>query len=369
MDCAYHSVRIIQSKQVHIDNIYIHNRVNGNNDGFHFISAEHVSISNCTIYSQDDACAMFGSCQFITITNCVFSTRWSVFRFGGGVARNIAVSNCILQQIYGCPIKFQGNNGARFENISFANLLLDNITGPIHISVGPRERGRPVNPGLTPDLPVAPSEPPIARNISFCNIHGTVTSNPGPLAGMPPRLDAYREGERFNCITLNAVGDAVMENISFADIHLTFGGGGTAEIAARRDLPALAGEYFMLGAMPAYGIYARNARGITLQNVRFQVSSAELRPAVIFDHVHDAACNGIAVQGNTQAESVFRFIDSVQVLLTATRVLTPSSVFLQLEGEANSDIVVEGGDLSNANSVVTFKNGASEKSLKLRNVL
>ena len=87
VDCAYHSVRIIQSKHIHIDNIYIHNRVNGNNDGFHFISAEHVSISNCTVYSQDDACAMFGSCQFITITNSMFSTRWSVFRFGGGVAR------------------------------------------------------------------------------------------------------------------------------------------------------------------------------------------------------------------------------------------------------------------------------------------
>jgi hypothetical protein len=368
VDCAYHSVRIVQSKQVHIDNIYIHNRVNGNNDGFHFISAEHVSISNCTVYSQDDACAMFGSCQFITITNCVFSTRWSVFRFGGGVARNIAVSNCILQQVYGCPIKFQGNNGARFENISFANLLLDDVTGPIHISVGPRERGRPVNPGLTPDLPVAASEPPVARNISFSNIHGTVTTDPGPLPGMPPRHDAYREGERFNCITLNAVGDAVMENISFTDIHLTFGGGGSAEIAARRELPSLAGEYFMLGPMPAYGLYARNAHGITLENIRLQVSTPDLRPAVIFDHVQDASINGIGVQGNPQAESVIRFIDSEQVLLTAARVLTPSSAFLQLEGEANSGITVEGGDLSKAASVVVFKDGATEKSVKLRNL-
>ena len=96
LDCAYHSIRIIQSKRVHLDSIYIHNRVNGNNDGFHFISAQYVTVSNCIVKSQDDACAMFGSCQNITITNSYFSTRWSVFRFGGGQVENIAVSNCLL---------------------------------------------------------------------------------------------------------------------------------------------------------------------------------------------------------------------------------------------------------------------------------
>ena len=366
VDCAYHSVRIVQSKYIHIDNINIHNRVNGNNDGFHFITAEHVSISNCTVYSQDDACAMFGSCQFIAISNSVFSTRWSVFRFGGGVARNIAVSNCILHQVYGCPIKFQGNNGARFENISFSNLLLDDVTGPIHISAGPQEPGSPVNPGLTPDLPASSTEPPVARNISFSNIHGTVTTNPGTLDGMAPHRDAYAEGERFNCITLNAVGDAVMENISFENIHLTFGGGGSAEIAARRDLPLLASEYFMLGPMPAYGLYARNVHGITLSNIRFQVASSELRPAIIFDHITDAVFNSISVQSNPKAESVLRFIDCEQILLAAARVLTPSSVFLQLEGEGNTGIIVEDGDISKAASALAFKNGAIETSVRLR---
>ncbi len=63
LDCAYHSIRIIESQRIHLDGIYIHNRVNGNNDGFHFISAEHVTVSNCIVKCRDDACAMFGSCQ------------------------------------------------------------------------------------------------------------------------------------------------------------------------------------------------------------------------------------------------------------------------------------------------------------------
>ena len=365
VDGAYHSIRVIQSKHVHIDGLYIHNRVNGNNDGFHFISAEYVTINNCTVLSQDDACAMFGSCKFITVTNSVFSTRWSVFRFGGGVAENISISNCVLYDVFGCPIKFQGNEGSRFENISFANLVLQQVTGPIHISVGPRTRqNEHVDEGLQPTVPKE-ANPAVARNISFSNIHGTVTTDPPQLSETQLTSKA-NPGERFSCITLNCIGDATMENISFNDIHLTFGGGGTAEDAARRDLPKIAGEYFMLGTMPAYGFYARNSRGLTLQNIRFQVSTPEMRPAVIFDHAEDVAVNGLGVQANPAAESALRCINSKQILLTASRLLSPAAVFLQLEGTENENIKIDGGDVSKAKTVVAYKNGATKKMVQLR---
>lgn len=366
VDCAYHSIRVIQSKHVHMNGLYIHNRVNGNNDGFHFISAEYVTVDNCTILSQDDACAMFGSCKFITVTNSVFSTRWSVFRFGGGVAENISISNCVLYDVFGCPIKFQGNEGSRFENISFANLVLQQVTGPIHISLGPRTRqNQGVDEGLQPAVPRETRPPAVARNISFSNIHGTVTTNPPQLPETTLTSDP-RPGEGHSCITLNCIGDATMENISFDDIHLTFGGGGTAEDAARRDLPQIAGEYFMLGPMPAYGFYARNSHGLTLQNVRFQVSTPEMRPAVIFDNVEDVAVNGLSMQANPAAESVLRCINSKQILLTASRLLSPAAVFLQLEGTGNTDIKIDGGDLTKAAKVLAYKNGATEKAVRLR---
>jgi polygalacturonase len=366
VDCAYHSIRVIQSKHVQMNGLYIHNRVNGNNDGFHFISAEYVTVSNCTILSQDDACAMFGNCRFITITNSVFSTRWSVFRFGGGVAENISISNCVLYDVFGCPIKFQGNEGSRFENISFANLVLQQVTGPIHISVGPRTRqNQNVDEGLQPASPKETRPPAIARNISFSNISGTVTTNPPQLSETTLTSDP-RPGEGHSCITLNCIGDATMENISFDNIHLTFGGGGTAEDAARRDLPKIAGEYFMLGPMPAYGFYARNSRGLTLQNVRLQVSTPDMRPAVIFDHVDDVAVNGLSIQANPAAESALRCINSKQILLTAPRLLSSAAVFLQLEGAENENIKIDGGDVSKATAVLAYKNGATKKAVQLR---
>jgi len=170
----------------------------------------------------------------------------------------------------------------------------------------------------------------------------------------------------LSCIILNAFDNGYLENISFNDVHVTFPGGGTAEQAAVRDVPKIAGEYFEIGTPPSYALFARNVRGLTLQNIRFQVAGTELRPAIIFDHVEDAALNGISVQGEKKSESLMRFIDSMDVLVTAVRVLTETSVFLQVEGLDNSNITIEGGDLSKANSPLAFHSGATGKSVKLR---
>jgi Glycosyl hydrolases family 28 len=367
VNSAYHSVRVIQCRRVHMDDIYIHNRVNGNNDGFHFISAEYVTVSNCTVLSLDDACALFGSCRNVTVTNSFFSTRWSVFRFGGGQVENIAVSNCVLHQVYGCPIKIQGTPGSRFANMSFSDLVLDDVTGPIHVSIGPRMAPKP-HAGPTPvdALPEESNEPAaVVRNISFSNIHGTVTTNPQQMAETT-LTNHPNPGEQFSCITLNCVGGAILEKISFDNIHLTFGGGGTADIAARRELPEIAGEYFMLGPLPAYGFYARNSRAITLRNVRFEVASPELRPALILDHVEDVAISDLSVEGNENAESAVRFIDAGQVLVTAPRLLQGAKVFLVVEGDGNSAIILDGGDLSKAAEPLSFKNGAGTSAVRLR---
>lgn len=360
---AYHSIRIIQSSYIQLHGIHIYSRVNRNNDGFHFISCERVHISDCDIECQDDACALFGSCKFVTVSNCSFSTRWSVFRFGGGVAENIAVSNCLIYQTFGCPIKMRCGPGSRFENMSFSNLLMDGVTGPISINLGPRR------PGVTAQTPSpsepqeATGEPGIVRNIAFRGIHARVVV-PEPLPDVPFTSN-YNPAEIKSCIALNGV-DMTIEKISFDDVHVTFPGGGTVEEAAVREVPKIAGEYFQNGVLPSYALYARNVRGLTLNNVRFEVATAEARPAVVFDQVEDAALNAFSVQGTKESESTLRFIDTRDVLLTATRLLAPTSVFMRVEGAGSGRITIDGGDLSRAGKALAFAAGASENAVRQR---
>ncbi len=351
---AFHSIRVIQAKFVKMEGLHIYNRVNRNNDGFHFISCEYVHVSNCDIICQDDACALFGSCKCVTVADCSFSTRWSVFRFGGGVAENIAVSNCLITRTYGCPIKMRCGPGSRFENMTFSNLVMDHVTGPISISVGPREHHE------TTDQPL---EPGIVRNISFSGIHATVAV-PQPLPDVPFASN-YNPGEIKSCIGLSAV-EGTIEKITFTDVHVTFPGGGTAEEAAVRDVPKIVGEYYAAGIFPAYALFARSVHGLTLSNVRFEVAGPEARPAVVFDHVSDASINGFNVQGTKEAESTLRFIGTSDTMLSASRLLSPASIFLQVEGADSHGITIDGGDISKAKTALSLKAGARNGAVNLR---
>src|SRR5215813_11958888 len=352
---AYHCVRILQCRNVKLDSVRIHNRVNLNNDGFHINSSEYVHISNCDVACQDDACALFGSNKFVTVTNSTFSTRWSIFRFGGGEAENITISNCVIYDTYGCPIKMRCGARSRFENITFSNLILKNVTGPISIGLDSSRGGAG---GTTP-----PAKG-VVRNIAFNGIRATVVAQ-GRQHEDLPWPQRFRPGETRSCIVVNGVKDEFLEEISFQDVHVVYEGGGTPEEASR-EVPQIAGEYFEISTPPAYGVYARNVRGLTLHNVRLEVTSPDLRPAVVLDQVTDVSVNGLSAQGSPQAESLLRFINTRDALLTASRVLTPAAVFLRLEGSASDGITVDGGHLSKAGKLMAYGAGATKKAVKLR---
>src|ERR1019366_6403662 len=123
-------------------------------------------------------CALFGSNRDVTVTNCTFSTRWSVFRFGEGVTENVTVSNCIIYDTFGCPIKMQVGKGTRLENFLFSNLVMTNVTGPVYIGLGAPPKSVEAWWNWTPN-PAEPNLPGgVVRNIIFDGIRATIAPAP-----------------------------------------------------------------------------------------------------------------------------------------------------------------------------------------------
>jgi polygalacturonase len=356
LDSAYHSVRIIESQFVWCHGLHIYNRVNFNNDGFHFISSEYVHVSDCDVQSQDDACAMFGSCRNVTITNSTFSTRWAVFRLGGGNPENIAISNCVVHRTSGCPIKMQFDSVSRAQNILFSNLILQDVTGPISIDLDSRP--------LQSATPGEAREKGFVRNIMFNGIRARVVAK-GLLFPDMPFEGHYNPGETRQCIVFNCVGDSFLEEISINDVHVSYGGGGTAA-EAERTIPQIAGEYFEIGTPPAYGLYARRVRGLTVSNFRVSVEQPDLRPAIVLDQVSDVSVNGLVAQGDPQAKCVLRFVETSDVLVAAPRIVGKAAVFLEVQGAGSQGITVDGGDLSKAAAPLALAAGASKEAVRLR---
>ena len=365
---AYHGVRILRSEHIDIDGVRIYNRVNYNNDGFHFNSCKYVRLSNCEVICQDDGCALFGSNQFVTVTNCTFSTRWSVFRFGGGAAQNIAVSNVLIYDTYGSPIKISSGGNTQLENLSFSNIVMRNVTGPISVGFNPRRR-REGDPTPAPDA--TPPPPAFVRNLSFHNIRATLI--PEPLLHPELGFERHRiyDGEQHSALTLNAYGDAYIENVTLSDIHITSPGGGTAELAAKKDIPEVAAEYFQVWGRPpfgnvAYGMFARNVRGLRMQNVTLDYEKDDVRPALVFDNVSDASIDNLSVEGNGGASSALRLTNVKDVYVDAPRLTAAGPVFLQVEGSQTRNVTVDGGDVSKAEKALALGEGVSAEAVKLR---
>lgn len=96
------------------------------------------------------------------------------------------------------------------------------------------------------------------------------------------------------------------------------------------------------------------------------MASPDMRPALILDNVQDATVNGLSAQGQKNAESLLRFINTQDILVTALRVLIPVTNLLQAEGSTCANIKIEGGDISKAGKALVVTSGASTQAIRLR---
>ncbi len=344
---------------VRIHGIAIHNRANWNGDGIDLMSTRNVRISDCELLCEDD-CVCFQNMsderatENIVIDNCLMSTRWAAIRSGGehrGGIRRVTVSNCVIRDTYGCGIKLQVSGNGSLEDMTFDNLVMTRVTSPIslrfgkhHFDKSPRDETYPFGR---------------MRNLVFSNIRASVLGEAELKKAVP---DLY-PGEQRQCISICGIPGHPVEGVTLSDIQVTFPGGGTREEAARREMPELEDqypEYFMWGVLPAYGLYARHAKGLVLNNVRFELAKEDLRPAVVCDDVQDLELSGFKAQAGASVESLIRLRGVQAAFIHGSRPLSPVGTFVRAEGAGCKDIVLSGNDLGLASQPVERADAAPE---------
>lgn len=287
------------------DNLTVdHVTIDTNRDGMDIDACRNVRISDCTVNSPYDdgiclkssfALGVVRACENVTITGCLVSgydegtiidgsrrrdvdhgARQTTAGIKLGTESNggfkaIAVTNCVFDYSRGFAIELV--DGGALEDLSASNLTMrDIVNSPFFIRLGSRNRG--------------PNNPPTGtlRRIAISNV---VASD----------LSANQ------CILISGVPDHAIENVVLSNLVMSFRGGGTSAQAAAvvKEMETGYPDPRGFGVLPAYAMFCRHVRGLTLHHVELQFAKAEARPALIFDDVHEASLDHVKAQKSATA--------------------------------------------------------------------
>ena len=285
-----------------VDNLTIDNvKVDTVRDGFDLDCCRNVRVANCTVNTpNDDAIVLKSSyalgaarpTENVTITNCQVTGydlgtmldgsfgrtqqlapdrdrvtgRIKCGTESNGGFRNIAISNCVFERSRGLALETV--DGGVIEDVTVTNLAMREITtAPIFLRLGNRARG----PEGTPVGAI--------RRVLLSNV---------VVSGAEPR---------YASLICGLPGRPV-EDVSLREIRIVYQGGGTREDAGReppeheRSYP----EPSMFGPIPAYGLFARHVKNLSVRDVAVGFDGTDLRPPVILHDVAGAEFDGLTAQ-------------------------------------------------------------------------
>jgi polygalacturonase len=264
----------IRCSNIWVDGIETVSRANRNGDGLDFDACQNVFVSNCNLDCSDDCICLQNSeaeliCKNIVITNTIMCSKWAGIRIGllsCGAIENVTVTNCIFRDIDCSALKIQSAEGNVLQNMVFSNLVMENVQRPLFITLNHyRERV---------DLSEEVTGTSRLRHMLFDNIRAT---------GKPADPKYLR-----SCIIIDSLPEHAIEDISLSNIRYTAVGGGTEEHAVLTDIPYLyntRAECYKYndkdGPLPAYGLFARNVKGLAMNGVHIDTMQHDARPPYV----------------------------------------------------------------------------------------
>ena len=276
-----------QCENVTISGILLDSKNYWNNDGIDIVDCRHVLIKDSFIDASDDAiCFKSHSaahlCEDIEVRNCTARSSASAFKFGTvsrGGFKNIRIINNKVFDTHRSAITIQSVDGGEIENILVDSLDAVNTSNAIYLRTGMRW-----NNGKKGYL----------RNVTLSNIRVEVPagkadagySYEGPVEDLPRNISPSG---------IVGIPDIPVENITLKNIEIIYPGGGNKLYAYRGTTPEELDsipemietypEFSQFKELPAWGLFIRHAKGITLENVRFVAEKKDYRPAIVADDV------------------------------------------------------------------------------------
>ena len=258
-----------------VERIKVFNHANYNNDGIDIDGCRDVIVRNCVIHSGDDACCFKGASQRplerVLIENNELFSACNAFKVGTdtqGDFRQVLVRNCVIGGLEEDPsglkhpcsdsgVSLEIVDGGVMEDFLLTNLHITRAWSPLFMRLENRGRVKPGDP-----------VPPVGTMRRLAVTHVTGEDN-GPRG-------SYFIG----------VPEKPIEDVLLHDIHLTQHAS-VKPVLDEDTVDELRGVYpdaHMIddrGDAPAYGLWARHIRRLTLSDYAVNPDGEDPRPEYV----------------------------------------------------------------------------------------
>lgn len=294
-----YAISLMDCENITIENVKI---IDAQADGIDFDNSRYGRVSNCYVDAFDDAICLKTSLALgrlsttsnISISNCSLGSSCNCIKLGtesNGDFSNIAVSNCTFftrayarKAISGLAI--ESVDGAKINNISIDNIVMQGANCPIFLRLGYRGRGKnPMVPGTL-------------KNVLISNIIASNATFPCVFAG----------------IRDHPISDINLDNIriEYSEMRETPRETIATEIYARDAKPKSGDSLFnvpeaaryypeadMFGTLPAWGIYGRHLNTFKIINITFNLIAdtyfTNIKSSIIFEYIKGLELDGINI--------------------------------------------------------------------------
>jgi hypothetical protein len=265
-----------------IDGIHVENQANHNNDGVDIDGCRRVIVRNSFISSGDDGLCFKGASQRPTeqvlVENCRLYSSCNALKFGTdsqGDFRNVLVRHvevggpadsmrAFMRRKADGGISWESVDGGTVERVLVQDVHVVRSESPLFLRLGDRGRVRPEQPRPRPGR---------VRQLVFERISGD---------------DNGKRGSFFTGVPGHPIEDVLLIDV---DIPMSAAG---EHAAAPKDIPESPADYpdphMFSTVMPAYGLWTRHVRRVTLQRVRFSVAGPDPRPMLLAGLDAEPAC-------------------------------------------------------------------------------
>jgi len=255
-----------------IERLQVENQANFNNDGMDIDGCRHVIVRNCRINSEDDGICFKGSSErpteHVLVENCRIHSTSNALKFGTDseapfrrvLARNLELGGpppgmrALRPRRAESGISWESVDGAVVEDLLATDIDIARAESPLFLRLADRGRTRPGRPRPGPGK---------MRRIVYERISGHDNGPRGSyFLGMP---------------------DHPIEDVVISDLQLKVNAaqGPAPDEQAVSEFEGVYPDAGMIGKLtPAYGLWTRHVRNLTLQRVSFAPTSPDPRPMI-----------------------------------------------------------------------------------------